>query len=135
MANSLLGNSEWIGQCPMKNHRGAGCCSGEQTMCYDEQPKQPREAIVIAAELVRGGRVLENEAARRLKLQHDEIELLRENVRLLHDATIVLRNGVGGHNHWDPTQRRGAGCVICQMQREARQRADDLITQCGLSEQ
>lgn len=57
----------------------------------------------------------------------DELERLREQVRLLHDATIVLRNGMGGHNHWDYTQQHGAGCETCIMQRKAREEAIRLI--------
>ena len=56
-----------------------------------------------------------------------EIAQLRENVRLLHDATIVLRNGMGGHNHWDNTMQHGLGCETCLRQQAARDEAARLI--------
>ena len=60
-----------------------------------------------------------------------EIKRLREAKKLLHDATIVLRNGMGSHNHYDPTQKRGAGCAVCQQQRTARDEATRLIDQAA----
>ena len=60
-----------------------------------------------------------------------EIRRLRANVKLLHDATIVLRNGMGGHGHWDHTMRHGAGCQVCIDQQKARDEADRLIGQVG----
>ena len=56
-----------------------------------------------------------------------KVERLKRANTLLHDATIVLRNGMGGHNHWDSSQRSGAGCPTCTLQREARKQATELI--------
>ena len=56
-----------------------------------------------------------------------EIDRLLKANQLLHDATIALMNGMGGHNHWDPTQRRGVGCEVCKQQRAARADATRLI--------
>lgn len=64
-----------------------------------------------------------------VQAQGGVIKKLRKNVKLLHEATIVLRNGMGGHNHWDSTQRHGAGCETCIQQQEARQSATRLIEQ------
>lgn len=63
-----------------------------------------------------------------------ECERLRRSVNLLHDATIVLRNGMGGHNHWDHTQQYGAGCLVCIDQQKAREEAAKLIEQAGAKE-
>lgn len=63
-----------------------------------------------------------------------ENERLRRSVNLLHDATIVLRNGMGGHNHWDHTQQCGAGCLVCIDQQKAREEAAKLIEQAGAKE-
>lgn len=41
--------------------------------------------------------------------------LLREAV----EAAEILRNGMGGHRHWDRTRQHGAGCETCKRQREA----------------
>jgi hypothetical protein len=60
-----------------------------------------------------------------------ELERLTRQVQLLHDATIVLRNGMGGHNHLDSTMRRGEGCQICIAQREARDNADRMIDEAA----
>ena len=56
-----------------------------------------------------------------------EVEKMRKANRLLHDATIVLRNGMGGHEHWDHTMQRGAGCEVCINQRKARDECARLI--------
>ena len=56
-----------------------------------------------------------------------ENKKLRNQLKALHDATIVLRNGMGGHNHWDSTMQHGAGCETCIRQREAREEAHRLI--------
>ena len=48
-------------------------------------------------------------------------------INLLHDATIVLRNCLGGHAHWDDTGGAGSGCPICISQREAKAEAIRLI--------
>lgn len=55
------------------------------------------------------------------------IEALQQQVKLLHDATIVLRNGMGGHRHFDFTMQHGAGCEVCIEQNKARDEADRLI--------
>ncbi len=57
--------------------------------------------------------------------------LARHKLDLLHNATIVLRNGMGGHRHWDETQRAGAGCKTCIQQIEARKEAARLIEEAG----
>lgn len=57
----------------------------------------------------------------------DEIERLTTNVRRLHDATFILRRGMGGHNHWDRTMKSGSGCQVCIDQRKAKAAADKLI--------
>ncbi len=48
--------------------------------------------------------------------------LARHKLDLLHNATIVLRNGMGGHRHWDETQRAGAGLVFNRSRRGKRPR-------------
>lgn len=74
------------------------------------------------------------EVARRWREMNGEVDRLKaENERLirraklLHDATIVLRNGMGGHGHWDDSMRRGAGCPVCIAQQKARDEATRLI--------
>lgn len=62
---------------------------------------------------------------------HAEILILRRRVGFLHDATIVLRNGMGGHNHWDYTMMHGAGCETCIAQTKARNEANRLIKEAG----
>lgn len=61
-----------------------------------------------------------------------ELARCKEQVSLLHDATIVLRRGMGGHDHWDATMRRGDGCQTCIAQREAREAADRLINKASI---
>lgn len=80
-----------------------------------------------------------------LRLTFDDLEELRETDRLaleaeraradryraaLEDAlsaATILKRGMGGHNHWDPTGRRGVGCHTCILQREAIERAAPLL--------
>lgn len=63
----------------------------------------------------------------------EENAILQHKVSLLHDATIVLRNGMGGHNHWDNTMQHGSGCPVCIQQREARIVAEDLIERAAIT--
>jgi transposase len=59
-----------------------------------------------------------------------EVNKLREQRRLLKDAVIVLKSGMGGHDHWDQTMKRGAGCPICIRQRKAADAAMKLLEEC-----
>lgn len=52
-------------------------------------------------------------ATRRIAELEAEVRELRRKVTLLHDATIILRRGMGGHNHWEED------CPACRGQREA----------------
>lgn len=47
-------------------------------------------------------------------------------VEKLNEAIRILIEGMGGHNHWDRTQRAGAGCEVCKKQREATKAARTL---------
>ena len=47
--------------------------------------------------------------------------------RAYKEAYETIRNGMGGHNHWDHTMQHGIGCEVCIMQREAREKAEALI--------
>ena len=66
-----------------------------------------------------------------LEEERERLEGTRNAYRLMHDATIVLRSGMGGHNHWDHTGKHGAGCEVCLSQSEARAEANGLIAQAG----
>lgn len=49
-------------------------------------------------------------------LTHAEIiEKQRKQIETLYKAIEILKHGYGGHQHWDPTRRRGAGCDLCKM--------------------
>ena len=51
--------------------------------------------------------------------------------RFLLAAIAELRAATYGHQHWDPTGRRGAGCELCQSQIVARRRAEILVGQAA----
>jgi len=67
-------------------------------MCYDQKPEPVREAIPIAAELARQGRAgerLAREAAKRLTMQHDRIEELRQENEQLRKLAQHFEKFVG----------------------------------------
>lgn len=114
-------------------------CQRERDAAVAEIAKARSDVAQICAEL----REMENGIGKAIEIRksHEaELSSLREQVRRLradllrlHDATIILRNGMGGHNHWDNTQRHGAGCPICIAQQQARREAQKLIDQVGPS--
>lgn len=87
----------------------------------------------LKGELVAASRLIANRNEEvdalntRLRRTDEDTQRLRLCIAKLHDATIILRNGMGGHGHWDETMRRGEGCPICIQQREALARADALL--------
>lgn len=69
-----------------------------------DKVQRPRDPIAIAADLVLRGDKLSVEAG--------------NSIKRLHDACKAAFTMVG-HGHWDDTMQHGAGCVLCQRQREA----------------
>ena len=47
--------------------------------------------------------------------------------KTLLEAIKVLRSALNGHQHWDSQGNHGATCRLCQEQRKARDRADELV--------
>ena len=42
-------------------------------------------------------------------------------------ALLDLYDNMGGHNHWDAQGNHGATCPVCVEQRDARNRAREMI--------
>jgi regulator of RNase E activity RraB len=61
-------------------------------------------------------------------ITHAEIiENQRKQIETLYKAIEILKRGWGGHLHWDPTGRNGAGCDLCKMWWDARDEVDELL--------
>ena len=43
------------------------------------------------------------------------------------EAWRIVCKGMGGHEHWDQTQERGAGCETCIAQHDARKHAERIV--------
>lgn len=69
-------------------------------------------------------------ACRRLRAERDDAlaheARLRKAYHLAVQAAKIASDG-GGHSHWDPTMRHGAGCDLCARQSAARAERDRLL--------
>ena len=59
------------------------------------------------------------------------VDKLREAYGKAVSAADALRDSVGGHEHWDRTMKRGAGCPACIRQREGRIEAEKLLQEAA----
>ncbi|MFA7218648.1 MAG: hypothetical protein WC057_08635 [Dehalococcoidales bacterium] len=55
------------------------------------------------------------------------IENQKKQIETLYKAIEILKHGWGGHLHWDPTRRHGAGCDLCKMWWDALDEVDILL--------